>query len=86
MVPDEPAVTVSQLPPLVVEALTPNDIGPGLEVTATDCAAGAAPPANWLKVSWVVGAVMVGCPIVSVTGMVMGLPAAPADVITTLPV
>jgi hypothetical protein len=70
---------------LVVVALTVMGMGPGVDVTATLCAAGAAPPANWLKVSAVVGAMRVACSTVSVTGMVMGLPVAPEDVIVIVP-
>jgi hypothetical protein len=59
VVPEDPAVAVSQDAPLLV--LTVNGTPEGVDVTGIGCAGGAAPPANWLNCNCVVGLEMVAC-------------------------
>ena len=81
----EAGLAPSQLTPFWVELVTVKFKAAGLPVTAMVCAAGAAPPANWVKVRVVVGAERVPGSTLRCTLMVAGLFPAPGAVTTMVP-
>src|SRR5271157_894532 len=85
VVPEEPTETASQGTLFPGVAVTVNGTPGGVDVTAICCAAGGAPPANWVNWIAAVGAERVACWTVNVTGIWMGLLVAPGEVIVTIP-
>ena len=81
-------VTESQAPPVAVVAVAVNGVVVAEAVSWTVCGAAVVEaPITWLKLS-VVGAAVMVCAgtTLTVTGTVIGLPDAPAEVIVTVPV